>query len=59
MTTVYAHCQSVNVKAGQSVKRGQKIAEVGSSGNASTPHLHFEIWRGSSLSTAVDPMKYL
>jgi len=59
MTTIYAHCQSVNVRAGQSVKRGQKIAEVGSSGNASSPHLHFEIWRGSSLSTAVDPMKYL
>jgi murein DD-endopeptidase MepM/ murein hydrolase activator NlpD len=59
MTTIYAHCRSVDVRAGQSVKRGQKIAEVGSSGNASSPHLHFEIWRGSSLSTAVDPMKYL
>lgn len=41
--TVYAHLQSVSVAAGQAVSGGQQIGKLGSSGNSTGPHLHFEI----------------
>ena len=40
---VYAHCNKLYVKEGDTIKQGQEIAEVGSTGNATGPHLHFEI----------------
>ena len=45
ITTLYAHCSKINVKEGDIIKQGDKIAEVGSTGKATGPHLHFEIRR--------------
>jgi murein DD-endopeptidase MepM/ murein hydrolase activator NlpD len=44
--TLYAHLKAYNVKVGDSVAKGQKIGEVGITGNSSGPHLHFEIRQG-------------
>ncbi|HVJ35458.1 MAG TPA: LysM peptidoglycan-binding domain-containing M23 family metallopeptidase [Terriglobia bacterium] len=54
--TAYAHNESLTVKKGDTVKRGQTIARVGQTGNVTSPQLHFEIRKGTS---AQDPTKYL
>ena len=41
--TVYAHCKTIYVKQGEQITQGQQIGEVGSTGNTTGPHLHFEI----------------
>ena len=41
--TLYAHCQTIYVKEGDMVQQGQQVGEVGSTGNATGPHLHFEV----------------
>lgn len=53
---VYAHCSILCVKEGDYVTQGQKIAEVGSTGNSTGPHLHFEIRKSERL---VDPQMIL
>jgi murein DD-endopeptidase MepM/ murein hydrolase activator NlpD len=55
-TTAYAHCESISVKRGERVKRGQPIARVGATGAVSEPQLHFELRRGTR---ALDPQSYL
>lgn len=42
-STLYAHCSKVTASSGVPVKEGQKIAEVGETGMATGPHLHFEL----------------
>ena len=54
--TRYAHCSKLLVEVGQEVKQGDKIAEVGSTGNSTGPHLHFEIRRENRT---VNPEKIL
>jgi lipoprotein NlpD len=53
--SVYAHNREILVKEGQTVARGQKIAELGDT-DADTPKLHFEIRRSGK---PVDPARYL
>lgn len=55
-STLYAHSSAVLVSAGDKVEKGELIAKVGSTGNSTGPHLHFElILAGSS----VDPLRYV
>ena len=55
-TTAYAHIDKVLVKKGDTVKRGETIGTIGSSGKVNRPQLHFEIRKGSQ---AIDPMTEL
>ena len=54
--SAYAHNEQLLVARGEVVKRGQTVARVGSSGNVTTPQLHFELRKGKR---AVDPKRYL
>ena len=56
VSTLYAHCSKLLVSAGQSVKKGQVIALVGSTGWSTGPHLHFEVIIGGKR---VDPLLYI
>jgi murein DD-endopeptidase MepM/ murein hydrolase activator NlpD len=59
--TTYNHMMSVAVGRGQSVARGQQVGRVGMTGNATGPHLHFEVWIGPVWDggTRVNPLLYL
>jgi murein DD-endopeptidase MepM/ murein hydrolase activator NlpD len=54
--TLYAHLSRVDVAAGERVSGGQVIGAVGRTGNATGPHLHFEVWRWGR---AEDPVPLL
>jgi murein DD-endopeptidase MepM/ murein hydrolase activator NlpD len=54
--TAYAHADSLLVKRGDTVHRGQTIARVGATGSVTEPQLHFEIREGSQ---PVDPQRFL
>ena len=56
VTTFYAHCGKLLVQQGQSVKMGDVIAESGETGNATGPHLHFEIKKDGVL---LNPLYYI
>ena len=56
VSIIYAHCNSLYVKEGDMITQGQEIAEVGSTGNSTGPHLHFEI---RISERTVDPQKVL
>ena len=56
METYYAHCSRLDVEAGRQVAAGQQIAAVGSTGNSTGPHLHFEVRIGG---VARDPADWL
>ncbi|MBF0318622.1 MAG: M23 family metallopeptidase [Nitrospirae bacterium] len=55
-TTCYAHNKEIAVAVGQKVKRGTVISYVGSTGDSTGPHLHYEVWKDS---VPKDPTKFL
>ncbi|MCF6746140.1 M23 family metallopeptidase [Blastococcus sp. KM273128] len=57
--TVYGHMEKVLVEAGQYVDAGETIALVGSRGQSTGPHLHFEVYEGGLEGSRVDPMGWL
>jgi murein DD-endopeptidase MepM/ murein hydrolase activator NlpD len=54
--TAYAHNEALLVGRGDTVRKGQVIAKVGTSGSVTKPQLHFELRKGKK---PVDPLKYL
>ena len=55
-STLYAHCSKIVASSGDTVEKGETIAEVGESGIATGPHLHFELHRGSQY---LNPIYYV
>jgi len=56
IVTKYAHCSRIDVRQGQRVTRGQRIAAVGSTGLSTGPHLHYELHINGKV---VDPLTYV
>ncbi len=54
--TLYGHCSEILVTGGQSVSKGQAIGRVGSTGNSTGPHCHFEVIKNN---TKVNPLPYV
>ena len=56
VSTVYAHCSKLTVSKGDTVKKGDKIGEVGTTGNSTGNHLHFEFRLNGKF---IDPFTYI
>jgi murein DD-endopeptidase MepM/ murein hydrolase activator NlpD len=56
ITTLYGHLREIHVKSGDAVPAGTTIGTVGKTGNATTPHLHFEVRVGNQ---SIDPVEYV
>ena len=56
LTTRYAHCKKVLVKKGDLVSKGQTLAEMGSTGRSTGPHVHYEVLKKGK---PVNPLKYV
>jgi len=54
--TLYAHLSVINVKVGQNVARGESIGVMGSTGNSTGPHLHFEVRQNG---IAINPLLFI
>jgi len=54
METLYAHCLAIAVTIGQQVRQGEIIGYVGSTGNSTGNHLHFEVWENGKRKNALD-----
>lgn len=52
--TLYAHCSSICVVAGQEVKQGEVIGYGGTTGNSTGNYLHFEVWQNGQRTDALD-----
>ncbi|MGY1439133.1 transglycosylase family protein [Streptomyces reniochalinae] len=55
----YGHLSAISVRAGQSVGAGTRIGRSGATGNATGPHLHFEVRTGPGYGSDIDPLAYL
>ncbi len=61
---MFAHCEAASfaVSGGEAVTAGQQLCRAGQTGDATAPHLHFEIWVGgwqSPTGHSIDPLPYL
>jgi murein DD-endopeptidase MepM/ murein hydrolase activator NlpD len=54
-STLYAHATGIKVKEGDTVKRGQRIAFMGTTGRSTGTHLHYEVWKDGK---PVNPQRY-
>jgi murein DD-endopeptidase MepM/ murein hydrolase activator NlpD len=57
-TSLYAHCQKLLASQGDTVRRGQLIAEVGNTGRSTGPHLHFSIYKNGTLINPMDVLAF-
>lgn len=55
----YGHLSAISVRAGQSVDTGQRVGRSGATGNATGPHLHFEVRTGPGYGSDINPLTYL
>jgi murein DD-endopeptidase MepM/ murein hydrolase activator NlpD len=57
--TQYGHLSAISVRDGQTVAAGQRIGRSGATGNATGPHLHFEVRTGPGFGSDINPLAYL
>lgn len=60
LLTLYGHCSALSVSTGNTVSKGQKIGEIGSTGNSTGPHLHFGVKTNNNGTIQwVQPLNYI